>query len=84
MLKLLASFLQKLIDIAGTSLSFIVDLLPQSPFSLAQSSQFSDLLADINYFVPIYEFIAIGQAWLIAVAAYYLYSVFARWIKMIQ
>jgi hypothetical protein len=84
MLKLLASFLQKLIDIAGTSLSFIVDLLPQSPFSLAQSSQFSDLLADINYFVPIYEFIAIGQAWLIAIAAYYLYSVFARWIKMIQ
>lgn len=80
----LAAFFNKVLDLVGSALSWLVGLLPSSPFSFVANSQFSDLIAKINYFVPIYEFISILEAWIVAVAAYYLYSVVARWLKAIE
>lgn len=80
----LSKFLQILINVLGGVLSSIVGLLPKSPFQFVASSQFGELLAKINFFVPIYEFIAILEAWLIAVGVYYLYSVVARWLNAIE
>lgn len=80
----LAKFLQFLINALGAVLSAIVGLLPKSPFQFVANSQFSDLLAKINYFIPIYEFISILELWVVAVGVYYLYSVVARWLKMID
>jgi hypothetical protein len=76
--------LQKIINAVGSALAFLVSLFPQSPFSFIDSSQFSDLISKINFFIPVYEFIVIAQSWLVAVAVYYLYSVFARWVKAIE
>lgn len=80
----LAAFLQVLINVLGSVLGTLVGLLPKSPFQFASSSQFGELLSKINYFVPIYEFISILELWIVAVAAYYLYSIVARWLKAIQ
>ncbi len=80
----LAAFLQVLINVLGTVLGGLVGLLPKSPFQFASNSQFADLLAKINYFIPIYDFISILELWIVAVAAYYLYSVIARWLKAID
>lgn len=84
MFKMLGAFCQKLLDIISSLLGWVVNLLPDSPFSIIQASGFGSLLSDINYFIPIYEFLAIGQAWLICVGVYYLYSVIARWVKAIE
>lgn len=86
MFKILSGFLQKIINITGDILKLIISILPNSPFVYITSpdSAFSGLLAKINYFIPIYEFVVIIQAWLVAVAVYYLYSVMARWSKLIQ
>lgn len=80
----LAAFLQLLINVLGTVLGAVVGVLPKSPFQFVANSQFGDLLAKINYFVPIYEFISILELWIVAVAAYYIYSIVARWLKAIQ
>lgn len=78
------NFFQWIINSVGFALSSLVKLFPSSPFQFAISSEFADLIATINWFIPIYEFIVIGEAWLVAVGFYYLYSVFARWLKAID
>lgn len=80
----LAKFLQFLINALGAVLSAVVSVLPKSPFQFVENSQFADLLAKINYFIPIYEFISILELWIVAVGVYYLYSIVARWLKMID
>ena len=78
MIKFMKEILDKL-------LSVILSLLPLSPFADAIDSLTQlPYLAYLNYFVPINTFIKIGKAWLAAIALFYLYSVIARWIKLIE
>ena len=66
-------------------LSVILNLLPLSPFASAiDSLEQLPYLGYINYFVPVGTFIKIGEAWIAAIALFYLYSVIARWIKLIE
>lgn len=76
------AFMKEILD---KLLSVILSLLPLSPFTDAIDS-LTELpyLAYLNYFVPINTFIKIGEAWLAAIALFYLYSVIARWIKLIE
>ncbi|MCM1305418.1 MAG: hypothetical protein NC306_15135 [Butyrivibrio sp.] len=63
----------------------LLSLFPGSPFA-----PFIDELGEmpylgyINWFIPIGAMLDIGAAWLTAVTVYYLYSVLARWIKLIS
>ena len=50
-----------------------IDKLEQLPY-----------LGYLNYFVPVGTCLKIGAAWLSAIALFYLYSVVARWIKLIE
>lgn len=84
MFNILGKFLQKIIDLCGMALDFLISVLPDSPFTIVANSQFADLIARINFFLPIYEFVAIIQTWLVAVGIFYLYMVFARWAKAIE
>lgn len=69
---------------AGTALNALLVLWPNSPFTFIKNSEFNDLLSKINFFIPIYDFVAIAQTWLVAIALYYLYSIYARWVKAIE
>lgn len=80
----LSKFLQFLLDAIATVLGFLVSLLPKSPFKWIAGSEFADLLSKVNYFIPISDFVAILELWLVSVGMYYLYSVWARWIKAIE
>ena len=78
MIKFMKEILDKL-------LSVILSLLPLSPFADAIDNLTQlPYLAYLNYFVPVGTFIKIGEAWLAAIALFYLYSVLARWIKLIE
>lgn len=76
------AFMKEMLD---KLLSVILSLLPLSPFApvIANLEQLPHL-GYINYFVPIGTFLRIGEAWLAAIAIFYLYSVVARWIKLIE
>ena len=62
----------------------LLNIFPHSPFTWISSSSFGDLIGKINYFVPVYDFITMLEAWLVAISVYYLYSIFARWLKAIE
>jgi hypothetical protein len=84
MFKGLAAFCQLLLDAICVVLNAACSLFPASPFSFIANSSFGDLLGKINYFIPIYEFVTIAEAWLVAVGIYYAVSVVARWVKAIE
>ena len=80
----LSKFLQFGIDAIAATINLLFSFFPSSPFSFLSNSQFSDLLGQINFFIPVYEFVSITEAWLVSVALYYLYSIWARWVKAIE
>lgn len=84
MFKGLAAFVQALLDAVVVVLNFVAGIFPNSPFTIIEHSGFGDLLSRINFFVPVYEFISLMEAWLVAVALYYAVSVLARWVKTIE
>ncbi len=72
-------------EIVTKFLEPILKLLPTSPFRTFISA-ISDIpfLGYLNYFIPIDIFIAVGQAWLVSIGIFYLYSIILRWIRAIQ
>lgn len=84
MFKGLAAFVQALLDAVVVVLNFVAGIFPNSPFTIVEHTGFGDLLAQINFFVPVYEFISLMEAWLVAVALYYAVSTLARWVKTIE
>jgi hypothetical protein len=62
----------------------ILRVLPLSPFA-DMINQFADLpfLGYLNWFFPVRGCLSVMAAWLAAVTAFYLYSVIARWVKLI-
>ena len=76
------TFMKEILD---KFLSFLLQILPTSPFApLINNLEQLPYLGYINYFVPVGTCVKIGEAWLAAIALFYLYSVLARWIKLIE
>jgi hypothetical protein len=75
---LLNDFIDALLDIT-------LAVLPTSPFS-AHISALAGLpyLGILNWFVPIGAMVAVGAAWLAAVAVYYIIMIILRWLKAIE
>lgn len=72
-------------EIVTKFLDWVLKLLPTSPFSAyIDALENIPFLAYLNYFLPISTFIAIGEAWLVAVGLFYLYSIILRWIRAIE
>lgn len=78
MLAWMKEILDKLLDV-------LLSVFPTSPFA-EPIAELTDLpyLGYINYFFPVGDCIKIGVAWLTAIGVYYLYTVVARWLKLIQ
>lgn len=63
----------------------LLDVLPKSPiFYLESNPEIRNILSYVNYFIPISTMISIAETWLITIAAYYVYQVILRWIKMVE
>lgn len=62
----------------------IVAVFPHSPFQQFLQD-FSNLpyMGYLNWIFPVQGCLQIMAVWLIAVTAFYLYSVIARWVKLI-
>lgn len=63
----------------------VVSLLPNDPF-MGYLNAVDDIkfLKYLNWFIPIGDFIVIGETWLAAIAIFYTYSVFLRFFKAID
>ena len=75
-------FMSSLLD---KFLEWVLALLPTSPFT-----EFINACSDIpylgwlNWFIPVGQMIAIGEAWLVAIGLFYMYSIVRRWIRAID
>lgn len=70
-----------LLVLANTLLSF----LPASPFTrFLETMEELPVLGVLNYFVPVSEMIAIGEAWMACVVVFYLYQAALRFVKLIE
>lgn len=65
-------------------LSFVVVLLPDSPFKLLDYTPIADILPYINYFVPLDFMLSTLTAWGVCIVVYYAYQIALRWAKAIQ
>lgn len=76
------TFMKEILD---KFLAFLLSILPTSPFApISDNLEQLPYLGYINYFVPVGICIKIGEAWLAAIVVFYLWSVVARWIKLIE
>lgn len=67
-----------------SAMEWVLSFLPKSPFT-AVLNAIEDIpfLDALNWFIPVSTFVAIGEAWLVAIGVYYLYSIVLRWIKAV-
>lgn len=69
----------------ATIFNLVISLLPPSPFKLLSlNDTVQHWLGYLNWIFPIDSFIAIGEAWLISIGIFYIYSYVMRWIKAIE
>lgn len=76
------AFMKEILD---KFLQLVLSLFPFSPFKPVIDELGSlPFLGYINWFLPIGDFIAMGTLWLTAIAAYYAWSIIARWVKILS
>ena len=62
----------------------ILNFFPLSPFrTFIDNIPNIPYLGWLNWFFPVSEILEVLSLWLIAIALFYIYSVIARWIKLI-
>lgn len=62
----------------------VLALFPKSPFSeFINGFDAPEYLGWLNWFIPVSQILGILSLWLAAVALFYLWSVVARWVKII-
>lgn len=63
----------------------MLSFLPTSPFvSVTNALDKSEYLGYINWLIPFDVCLGIGQAWLTAIAIFYIYQAILRWVKAIE
>lgn len=72
--------LNRLFEAIGHALSFIINLLPDSPFMFEYEVGW---LAVINWLIPIPVLVSQLTAYIVAVGTYYVVRVVLRWVKAV-
>lgn len=62
----------------------LINLLPPSPFRILDNSAVADYLDSLNWIIPVSSIVAILEAWVVAIAIYYVVSIALRWIKAVK
>lgn len=77
--------INSLIDWVTQQFTSVLELFPLSPFTDAIATLASlPYINYVNWFIPIDNFLTILSVWISMIALYYLYSVVARWVKVIE
>lgn len=62
---------------------WILQALPPCPFAGFNLGNYP-YVSYINWFFPVSECLDLMAAWLVAIGVYYVYSIVARWVKIIS
>lgn len=76
--------INSIITVIQKFLNVVIGLFPLSPFrDFISSLESLPYLGWLNWFFPVGQCLAILSAWLLAVGTFYLWSIIARWVKLI-
>lgn len=64
--------------------SWVLALLPDSPFQMLDNSPVAPYLKSLNWIVPVNFMISTMELWLAAIAVYYIYQAVLRWARAIS
>jgi uncharacterized MnhB-related membrane protein len=83
MANMLINVVNFIISALGLLLSTIIGALPGTPFGAISNSGVASFLGGFAWIVPFGSMIAITQAWVTCIIAYYGYVVIMRWVKVV-
>lgn len=73
-----------MLEVFNKFYTWIIGLLPSSPFqALVNSIASVPYLRYLNWFFPVTEALALLEAWLVAIAVFYLYRMILSYIHLI-
>lgn len=72
-----------LIQNAINAMTWVIELLPNSPFTTVSNADVSSYMGTLNWFVPIDKIIAELEVWLTCVIVFYAYQIILRWVRAI-
>ena len=82
---MVATVVNWLLDQLGAGISWVLNLLPLSPFrnlGIDNTGQ-QTVIGWLNYFVPIADMLALFAAFTVILLAYYALQVVMRWVKVV-
>lgn len=65
------------------ALTWIIELLPDSPFQVISNSDVIEYMGAFNWIIPMDQIVAELEIWLPCVIVFYTYQIILRWIKAI-
>lgn len=66
------------------ALTWVIELLPNSPFQAINTSEVSSFMGTLNWFIPIDKMVAELELWLSCVVIFYVYQIILRWVRAIE
>lgn len=66
------------------ALTWVIELLPDSPFQAISNSEVNEFLGTLNWFIPMDLIVAELELWLTAVVIFYMYQIVLRWVRAIE
>lgn len=66
------------------ALTWVIELLPDSPFQAISNSDVSQFMGTLNWFLPLQQIVAELELWLTCVVIFYAYQIILRWAKAIK
>lgn len=82
-LEIFISLLSWLFDQVQQLLDWVVNMLPDSPFSALDFSSVLPILPYLNYFFPVDLALDALAAWAACMVGYFAYSFILRWLKIL-
>lgn len=73
-----------IMDNAIMALTWVIELLPSSPFNAISNADVSNFMGTLNWFLPLDKIVAELELWLTCVIIFYAYQIILRWVRAIE
>ena len=77
-------FLDSLGSNLMNALTWVIELLPNSPFQAISNADVSQFMGTLNWFLPLDKIVAELELWLSCVVIFYTYQIILRWVRAIE
>lgn len=66
------------------ALTWVIELLPTSPFSAVSNKDVESFMGTLNWFLPMGQIVAELELWITCVSIFYIYQIILRWVRAIE